>query len=80
MHNKADCFEIKKIKGKNIRYFKQRYSMESKGLEINQAMSTFLQNQDFFLICPSSLAPDSYTIGQVVQFSSVYLATRHYEI
>ena len=25
----------------------------------------FLQNQDFFQICPSSLDPDSYTIGQV---------------
>ena len=39
--------------------------MESKGLEINPAKGMFLQNQDFFQICPSSLAPDSYTIGQV---------------
>ena len=66
MHNKADCFKIKKIKRKNIRQFEQRYSVEPKGFEMNQSKGTFLKNQFFFSkICRSSLAPDGYTIGQV---------------
>ena len=39
--------------------------MESNELEINLAKGTFLQNQDSFQICLSSLAPDSHTIGEV---------------
>ena len=48
MHNKAECFKIKKIKRKNIRQFEQRYSVEPKGFEMNQSKGTFLKNQIFF--------------------------------
>ena len=65
MHNKADCFERKKIKRKNIRQFEQRYSGETKGFEMNQTKGTYLKNQNFLQICRSTLAPDGYTIGQV---------------
>ena len=65
MQNKADCFKIKKIKRKNIRKFKQRYSVEPKGFEMNQSKGKFLKNQNFLQICRSSLAPDGYTIGRV---------------
>ena len=53
MHNKADCFKIKKIKRKNIRQFEQRYSVEPKGFEMNQSKGTFLRNQNFLQICGS---------------------------
>ena len=53
MHNKADCFKIKKIKRKSIRQFEQRYSVEPKGFEMNQSMGTFLRNQNFLQICGS---------------------------
>ena len=65
MQNKADCFKIKKIKRKKIRKFKQRYSVEPKGFEMNESKGTFVKNQNFLQICRSSLAPDGYTIGQV---------------
>ena len=65
MHNKADCFERKKIKRKNIRQFEQRYSGETKEFEMNQTKGTYLKNQNFLQICRSTLAPDGYTIGQV---------------
>ena len=65
MHNKADCFKIKKIKRKNIRQFEQRYSVEPKGFEMNQSKGTFLKNQNFLQICRSSLAPNGFTIGEV---------------
>ena len=42
-----------------IRQFKQMYPVESKGFQRNQTKGTFLQNQNFFQISPSSLAPDS---------------------
>ena len=44
MHNKADCFRIKEIK---------RYSVETKGFEMNQSKGTFLKNQNFLQICGS---------------------------
>ena len=53
MHNKAECFKIKKIKRKNIRQFEQRYSVEPKGFEMNQSKGTFLRNQNFLQICGS---------------------------
>ena len=66
MHNKADCFKIKKIKRKNIRQFEQRYSVEPKGFEMNQSKGTFCRKRyNFLQICRSSLALDGYTIGQV---------------
>ena len=47
MHNKADCFKIKKIKRKNIRQFEERYNVEPKGFKRNQTKGTFFMNQIF---------------------------------
>ena len=64
MH-KTDGFEIDKIEWKNVWHVEQRYSVESKELEKYYAEDMFLQNQHFFQIWSSNLAPDYNSIRQV---------------
>ena len=77
MHNKAECFKIKKIKRKNIRQFEQRYSVEPEGFEMNQSKGTFLRNQNFLQICGSRrvLGPRRlyHRISEVVQETDICL-------